>query len=315
MLSATLNRTRRIGCEYEMTVPLVGTGNGSDVQRTFASVLTANGVRAVARGYSHEPVPATADVCVEYDSSVQGETRYAGITWHSVEIKTRILNGIDDWERVVPKMLDIARYMGARVNQSTGHHVHVSLPEVVERPRVIRSLTALVARVEPVVFGVVAPSRRRSQYCLPLGSALPDLSACKTLADYHQRLFGVSRYYGLNLTHVTGTSPRVEYRWHQGTLDPAKARHWLRFLLQLTQHAVTRNCQSLAQPLANDRQGFERMATAIGLRVNSKIYRAVSPELSETASYLLRRWKHFHGEPLRQPRPTLSEQAAEREVA
>ena len=315
MLTADINRSRKIGVEFEMTVPLVGSGSGHDVQRTLATVLTANGIRSVARGYSHDPIPTGVDLAVEFDSSVRGETRYAGVSWHAVEIKTRILGGLDDWERVVPKMLDIAKYMGARVNQSTGHHVHVSLPEVAAKPKAIRSLTALVSRVEPIIYGLLAPSRCRNNYCMPLGGRLPDLRACKTVADFQDRLRGQSRYYGCNLTHVTDDAPRVEYRYHQGTLDAAKARHWLRFLLQLTEHAATRNCQTLAEPLPNDRGGFERMATSVGLRVNNKIYTKVSPELTETASYLLRRWKHFNGQPSRQPRPTLAEQAAEREVA
>jgi hypothetical protein len=150
---------------------------------------------------------------------------------------------------------------------------------------------------------------------MPLGGSLPDLKVCKTLEEFQSKLAGTSRYYGLNLTHATDVSPRIEYRWHQGTLDAVKARHWLRFLLQLTEHAVTRNCQSLSEPLDNTRQGFERMATAIGLRVNSKIYRSVSPELTETASYLLRRWKHFNGQPMPEQKRTLSQQAEEREVA
>ena len=297
-----------------MTVPLIGVGSGIDVQRSLASVLHANGLRAVARPYCHSPVPAGIDFAVESDSSVAGETRYEGIAWFPVEIKTRILSGIDDWERVVPKMLDIARYMGARVNASTGHHIHLSLPEVIQRPKVIRSLTSLVSRIEPVIFGMLAPSRKRSSYCMPLGGSLPDLKVCKTLEEFQSKLAGTSRYYGLNLTHATDASPRIEYRWHQGTLDAVKARHWLRFLLQLTEHAVTRNCQSLADPLTDDRQGFERMATAIGLRVNSKIYRSVSPELTETASNLLRRWKHFNGQPIPEQKRTLSQQAQEREV-
>lgn len=315
MLQADINRSRRIGVEYEMTVPLVGLGTGHDVQRTLANVLTANGLRAVARGYSADPVPVDIDLAVEYDSSVQGETRYHGMAWHSIEIKSRILNGIDDWEGIVPKMLDIARYMGARVNHSTGHHVHVALPEVAAKPKVIRSLASLVGRIEPVLYGLVAPSRSRSTYCVPLGGNRPKLADCKTLADYHQGLLGTSRYTALNLTNATGPSPRVEFRHHQGTLDTAKARHWLRFLLRITEHAVTRNCQSATQPIVNDRQGFERMATTIGLRVNSKIYRSVSPELTETASYLLRRWKHFNGQPIAADLPSLTEQAVEREVA
>ena len=128
-------------------------------------------------------------------------------------------------------------------------------------------------------------------------------------------MLGISRYFGCNLTRVTDDAPRVEYRYHQGTLDASKARHWLRFLLQLTEHALTRNCQTFAEPLPNTRQGYERMSTAIGMRVNSKIYRKVSPELTETAGYLLRRWKHFNGQPGRTPTLTLAAQAAEREVA
>jgi hypothetical protein len=314
MLTAEINRSRRIGVEYEMTVPLVGNGSGMDVQRTLANVLTANGIRAIARGYSHELVPDGVDVAVEYDSSVVGERKWQGVTWFAVEIKTRILSGIDDWERIVPKMLDIASYMGARVNASCGHHVHVSLPEVIERPKVVRSLTSLVARIEPIIYGLVAPSRRQSTYCCPLGSDVPQFKRCKTLDDLSSSLSGWSRYRGLNLTNAASTAPRVEYRYHHGTLDVDKARHWLRLLLQVTEHAITRNCQSLPEPLPNTRQGFERMATAVGMRVNSKIYRSVSAELAETASYLLRRWKHFNGHPMRAPRQTLAAAAMEREL-
>ena len=63
--NAELNRSRRIGVEHEMTVPLVGTGTGTDVQRTLADVLTANGLRAIARGYSHSPLPDGVDLAVE----------------------------------------------------------------------------------------------------------------------------------------------------------------------------------------------------------------------------------------------------------
>ena len=81
MLLAELNRTRKIGCEYEMTVPCIGRGNGRDVQETLAAVLTANGIRAIARGYDQSLLPRDVDIAVEYDASVQGESKYAGITW------------------------------------------------------------------------------------------------------------------------------------------------------------------------------------------------------------------------------------------
>ena len=298
-----------------MTVPLIGLGTGSEVQAVLASILNANHIRAASRGYSRDPVPAHADVVVEHDSSVQGEKRFRGISWHSIEIKTRILNGIDDWERLVPKVLEIAAYCGARVNASCGHHVHLGLPEAKESLRSVRSLTALVSRVEPVLFGLVSPSRRENYYCAPIakptGASYVGRNG-ESSSNIGDRLY--SRYDSLNLTRISAASPHIEYRHHQGTLDADKSRHWLRLLLQLTEHAVVRNCQSHAKPLENNRRGFERMATAIGLRVNSKIYRSVSAELTETASFLLRRWKHFNESPLRQPRMSLREQAVERET-
>jgi hypothetical protein len=298
MLVSELNRTRRIGAEYEMTVPLVGSGSGADVQQTLARVLTANGIRAIARGYSHDPVPAGVDLAVEYDSSVQGESRYAGISWFPVEVKTRILAGYDDWEAVVPKTLEIAKYLGARVNISTGHHLHLSLDEFKENPRVARSLWNLVHRFEPLVFGLVAPSRRHSQFTRPLPSTAKLLHGANSVRTLKRVLSGFDRYYGLNLTRLFDDAPRIELRYHHGTLDVTKARHWLRFSLQLIQHAVTRNAQAAPAPLANDRKALDKLLVTAGFKVNTRVYAKVSPELRETGKYMLKRWKQLNADSL-----------------
>ena len=52
MLIAELNRIRKIGCEFEMTCPLIGRGNGSDVQEVIAEVLGRNGITATV-SYAH----------------------------------------------------------------------------------------------------------------------------------------------------------------------------------------------------------------------------------------------------------------------
>ena len=96
MPTADANRARPIGCEYEMTVPLVGAGSGMDVRRTLAGVPSANGLPAVARGYRHDPLPPGADLAMESDSSARGEALYAGVAWFPVELKTRVLGGVDE---------------------------------------------------------------------------------------------------------------------------------------------------------------------------------------------------------------------------
>lgn len=294
MLTAELNRTRKIGAEFEMTVPLVGRGTGADVQMMLANILSANGIRAISRGYDHTILPPTVDVAVEYDGSVQGESRYNGVTWLPIEVKTRILNGVDDWERIVPRMLDICRYMGGRINASTGFHLHLGFEEVTSQPRAVRSLWNLMHRFEQVVFGLVSPSRRANRFCRALPPTSKVLHGANDLPSLKSVLGQYDRYTGLNLTHVFGEQPHIEFRHHQGTLDPDKARHWLRFCLQLLQHAVTRNCQAAPMPLPNDRKSLDKLLVTTGLKVNTRVYGKVSPELRETGRYLLRRWKHFN---------------------
>ena len=297
MLTADLNHARRIGCEFEMTVPLVGSGGGTEVQETIARVLNSNGLRAMARGYSHEPIPAGQDFAVEYDSSVSGESRFDGINWHSVELKTRILNGIADWQELVPKALTICRYMGARVNRSTAHHLHIEFPEARDNPTKIRSLFNMFHRFEPVIYGLLPPSRKNNGYARAIAADRSrSLHGCRSWRCFEQALTRWDRHCGLNLIHLFDRNgPRIELRYHGGTLDPEKARHWLRFCLQMVQHACNRNCQATREQTTNDRNGLENLLMSCGFKVNSGIYQKVCPELRETGKYLIKRWKHFNG--------------------
>jgi len=294
MLIAELNRSRRLGVEFEFCIPQIGAGGGEDVRRILADVLTQNGISAIARGYSSRPVPLGRDLAIEYDSSVRGESRYQGIRWQQIEMKTRILYGLDDWESVVPKALEICRYLGGRVNSSTGMHVHVDLPEARIDPVVIRSLYNTLHRYEPVIYGLVAPSRLRCRYSQPLPDRPGHLARCRTMSCFQQSLSGVSRQSGVNFGHLWGHEPRIEFRYHGGSLCEEKARHWARLLLRLTDHACTRRCKAAPSQLENSRSSLDKMLTTLGLKVNSRVYSKVDPELRETGRFLLKRWKHLN---------------------
>jgi hypothetical protein len=296
-LLAELNLTRRMGAEYEMTIPLLGTGNGRDVQNSLAKILTDNGIRAVARDYSHQPVPEGIDICVERDSSIRGETRYHGISWIPVEVMTRILAGPTDWESVVPRTLANCRYMGARVNSSCGHHLHVEFLEAREQPTKIRSLFNLIHRFEPLILAILPPSRRNNDYCRPIPpSSARMLHGCRSLRCFERALSGWIRTSGLNLNHCFESSPRVEFRYAAGTLDSLKSRHWMRFLNRLMEHAVTRNCQGGTQQVAPSLAAWDSFCFTVGMRVNHGIYEKISPELRETAKFLRKRLKELSPE-------------------
>jgi len=308
-LIAEVNRSRRLGCEFEHTICLTGTGTGRDVQQTLANILSANGIPAVARGYTAQAVPEGIDIAVEYDGSIRGESRFQGIKWFPVEIKTKILNGIDEWEHIVPKTLDICKYMGARVNHSTGFHIHIELMEARENPKVIRSLFNLLYRYEPVVYGLIAPSRSNNHYARPIPPEKADFfKGCRSMTSLCQQVSRLHCKNGLNLSHICSgrhlsSNPRIEFRYHHGTLSPVKARHWTRFCLAMVEHAVARNCQSSVQ-VENNRRGLERLLVSCGFKVNNQIYGTVSPELRETGKYLIQRWKHFNGNIALRPKKT-----------
>ncbi len=298
MLNAEINRTRLIGCEYEFVLPCTNGVGGSQIQQTLANIFTANGVRAAWRSYSHEPVPPGCDLMVETDSSVQGESRWAGIAWQAIEMKTRPLT-YTEWQRIVPKALAIASYMGGRVNASAGHHVHISLPEITTDPKALRSIYNVFHKFENVLFGMLAPSRKHNRYCQQIpANRFKLLQHCKSLDCFRKALTDgglYDRYSALNFTHAFGTpeSRRLEARHHHGTLDAKKAEMWVRTLLQLTQHAVTRTCQASEQ-LPNSKQSLERFLTSTGFKSVTGIY-GVSDELKECGRYLRQRWNHFSG--------------------
>lgn len=297
---------RTMGAEFECAVPLVGSGNLLDVQRQISGILSANGIRANFRGYSHAPV-LDCDIMVETDSSVHGDGRIAGITWIPLEVKTRIMHGLADYMQIVPKTLEILRALNCRVNASTGHHLHIGIQEINSDPTIIRSLYNLIHRIEPSLYMVVSPSRRSSSYSRPLPDVSKLLHKCHKLECFERALSHLERYQGLNWhgLFLSDGAPRVEYRYHGGTLDTTKALHWARLCTQIINHACARSCQAASKQLPPTKEGLRKMLTTIGLKINTKVYSKVAPELRETGRYfLIKRWKELNGtgnQPSRSP--------------
>lgn len=293
---SSLNRSRRMGIEIEMAVPLIGGGQAHDLRCKMADILSVNGLRAVARNYSHSPVPDGYDVVIESDSSIRGETQYQGIEWVPVEVKTRILTGSDDFNRVVKKLCDLCRYLGARQNTSTAVHLHIEFLEAKETPAVIRSFYNLAHRFEAVVFGLVAPSRRDNQYCKRLPNKAKLLHPCTRLQQFSQVLnsAGLERYWAFNLTHLFGGAPRIEFRHHHGSLDYEKLLHWKNLCLRLIDHSIQRTCKASSNPLPNDKASMLRMLVTVGMKPNTRVFPKVDPELRATGRFLLRRWQKLN---------------------
>lgn len=296
-LVSSLNRTRKIGAEFEGYIILTGSGDARSAQESLAHALSQNGIPAIARGYSPDPLPPGVKAAVEYDSSITPESRYRGIRWAQIEVKTCKLDGIDEWEAVVPPMLDLLRYAGLRVNHSTGHHLHLSFDEVTDDPRNARSLWNLYHRHQDTLFHLVSESRRNNSYCRPLPNEPKFLHGANSMRELRRRLSRLDRYHFLNTTRLTDDdAPRVEIRSHHGTLDPTKARAWLHLHMAMLDHAARRSCQAAPAPLVADRKSFDALMTTIGMRPNSRVYASVDPVLRASAKALLKTYRKFNAQ-------------------
>ena len=293
-LISSLNRNRKIGAEFEGYIILTGGNDARAAQDSLAHALTQNGIPAIARGYSHDPLPPGIKVAVEYDSSIVPEQRFRGIRWAQIECKTSKLDGIDEWEAVVPPMLELLRYAGLRVNASCGHHLHLSFDEVNDDPRNVRSLWNLYHRHQDTMFHLVSESRRANSYCRELPDEAKFLHGANSKRELKRRLSRFDRYNWLNLTHLFDDSPRIELRNHHATLEAPKARAWLHLHLAAFDHAIRRACQGAPSTLTADRKSFDSLMTTIGMRPNTRVYAQVDPHLRTSAKALLKTYKKFN---------------------
>ena len=294
-MESIINLNRKIGIEIEVVVPIIGRGENQDVQNLIAEVLTNQGIKAVSRGYTQRALPHDCKFAIEHDMSLQDESRYHGLRWSKIEAKTCPMTW-EDVERIVPPALEIIRYVGARCNVSTGLHVHHHLPEVVDRPQIVRSLQHLWWRFHPIMYGMLARSRKSCHYCPP--PQQDDATIFDSVGSYEAlcgKLNGLGRYEGLNFANLNhGHRMTVEWRIHGGTTDWEKIKAWVLATQRWTEHAIARSCHYKPEPISNTLAGLNALLVTTGLKGNSRIYNKVQKELREVGRFLVRRWKHFN---------------------
>lgn len=105
---------------------------------------------------------------------------------------------------------------GAFANRTCGFHVHLDMRESTPEQR--GRIQWWWRTFEPMFYSMVAPSRRTSRFCYPVGLHETD------------RDWVSSRYHGLNITAYNqhGT---YEARLHHGTVNKQKITNWILILL------------------------------------------------------------------------------------
>jgi hypothetical protein len=167
----------------------------------------------------------------ERDSSIQ-----AGAGYMVAEIVSPVLKGADGL-RQLKAVCDWLSGAGAKVNKSTGFHVHVGFDRT--NPQALHRLVSLVANFEKALFASTGThSREQGRFCQPIQSDQDYQGAFRfTRVALPQRIH--DRYHVLNLTNlVSYAKPTVEFRVFAGTTNAVKAIGYVRLCLGIVEKAL-----------------------------------------------------------------------------
>ena len=199
----------------------------------------------------------------------------------NIEIKTPPAQGDDAilWAQAIGS---ICPSYGMVVNKSCGLHVHVDIRDLSAMG--MKRLGLLAMAVEPVLYAALPTERRTNGMAGPLHVTIQELLSARASFEHLENLWGehgIGRHVGLNI-YARGRHGTVEFRYHSGTLNPEKVKHWARICTGLVDAAAGGNIST--STLGKFPPDFEgRLALLRGA--------ARLPE--ETMAYLLRRIKHF----------------------
>lgn len=242
---ATMNQTRTFGIEIE--------AYGISLGRV-AQLLTAAGVPCATEHYNHQ---ARDHWKVVTDASIRGDgARAAGF-----EVVSPILRG-DEGLRQVRVVMDTLAANGAKVNKTTGLHVHIGAGDFSIRE--FRNIAKNYVVFEDFFDAIMPPSRRGSSNMYIKSNrsrfggydnaaaqrGCEALDGAQTIDEIIAALNGHGdRYYKLNLTafyrHRT-----IEFRQHSGTVDAEKACNWIRLLVQFVDRAAVTRLRPYTRPVS-----------------------------------------------------------------
>jgi len=172
--------------------------------RSATAALVAAGIDATAPGYTHA---VSEQWKVVPDGSVQ----------NGCEVVSPILTA--DRINTATPVCKALKAAGASVSTATGFHVHIGAGALTT-PDALARLVRSWYGVHHATGALVAPSRINNRFAAVLNQRAAEATA--------ESSYRPGRYVSLNLESMErhGT---VEFRLHQGTLNPAKAIAWAQY--------------------------------------------------------------------------------------
>ena len=223
----------RFGVEIEFNVTR-GRRPGQGRMNELASLISEAGVPCVAEGYNHHTREYWKMVT---DASVPNGFELVSPPMRGVEAREQI--------RTVCKVL---KEQGCFVNLSTGLHVHHDADGMTAKQ--MANVGEIYKLHQPIIDLLLSPSRRGGMYARPMDHyrhwELAIGAGPRT--PMQPRAFageanGGGRYFGVNFTAYLrhGT---IEFRQHQGSLNPTKIWNWIVFTQMIMNRARSKQTKA-----------------------------------------------------------------------
>jgi hypothetical protein len=145
----------------------------------------------------------------QHDGSIRAGRGFVG-----VEIVSPVLQGAEGF-RQVKRVCEWLKRIGAKVNRSTGLHVHVGFDKANREQ--LAKLVTVVANFEKAIYASTGTkSREQGSFCRSVQQSYVHQSQCQTESG---RIGTGCRYHLLNVETV---KPTVEFRAFAGTINLTK---------------------------------------------------------------------------------------------
>lgn len=200
------------GVPYSANLNIGGYHNGRTLP-DFPTIGTVHGSKWKASGDS--------------SISVQGHS--------GCEFVSPILKGADGL-RNLTEAVEKIKALGAKVNRTTGVHVHVQFPS--NDLAALRRLIHLVAHWESALYATTGTKTRETgTYCRSIKTPTARNANYTNISNV-QSVFN-DRYRILNVTPLlSGRQPTVEFRCFSGSTNPKKIVAWTMLCLSLVEAAL-----------------------------------------------------------------------------
>lgn len=210
--------TYTFGVEIECLVP----------RREVEAKAAANDLRIAYEGYNH--IDNTQYFKFVSDASIQGS--------NPIECVSPVLTSKDGF-KTLENCCKTLNEAGARVNRSTGLHVHIATKDMDEVW--YSNVFVNYKKIETAIDKFMSESRRQYNNCFCKSLFRKNLEECFDRASILNALHN-DRYYKVNACSYQ-RHKTIEFRQHQGTTDFRKISAWVKFCAKLVAWSKTNRLQ------------------------------------------------------------------------